>query len=191
MALLLPGALPEIETVNGRFILRPFTPADVEPLVKILLRDEIWSQGYGAGEHRPGSLADLAGFIHRRHESHRIFSVFRVEPGRQDRFIGTTGVMDLQAQQECAKVGRTVLDPCFWGAKANHEGSPTGLALLLRSRVDRMRCGPAKPALPHIPYPFWVQGGRYPAAAIPAGGRDLAERRDPVSAPAGVARDEA
>lgn len=140
MALLLPVALPEMETVTGRFILRPFTPKDVGPLAAILLRDEIWSQGYGGGEFRPVSPAELAGFIQRRYEGRLIFSVFRVDPGRQDRFIGTTGVTDVQAERECATVGRTVFDPAVWGTRANHEVKVALLDWLFSCGAGRIEC---------------------------------------------------
>ena len=41
MALQLPGLLPSLETLAGRFVLQPFSVADVVQLSAVLAQDEI------------------------------------------------------------------------------------------------------------------------------------------------------
>lgn len=125
MVLHLPDFLPTLQSGTGRFILEPYSPADSGALADILAQDSIWSQGYGDGDHRPRGRAELLAYIERRYRGHRIFSVFTDEPVRQ--FVGTTGVTEVDAVSERAKIGRTVISPACWGMKV---GQDTKIALL-------------------------------------------------------------
>lgn len=140
MALSLPESLPTLPTVTGQLELRPFGPADVGPLAGILAQDAIWAQGYGDGEERPSTLAERTDFIRRRYFGLPVFSVFlEAQPG-QSRFIGTTGVIDHHRETERVKVGRTVLDPEFWGAMVNHEMKIALLDWLFSCGAGRIEC---------------------------------------------------
>jgi len=140
MALQLPGLLPHLETVTGRLVLEPFSAADVGPLSAVLARDEIWCQGYGDGEHRPTSPADLAAFIQRRYDGHAIFSVFTAGPAGNRLFVGTTGITEVHADVERVRVGRTVLDPRVWGSGANHEVKIALMDWLFSCGAGRIEC---------------------------------------------------
>lgn len=140
MALLLPETLPTLQTVTGRFVLAPFTPLDVEPLARLLARDEIWSQGFSDSEARPAGEAELAAFVDRRFAGLQVFSVYRQLPQGQSRFVGTTGITDHDDLSERVKIGRTVIDPDLWGAKVNHEVKITLLDWLFSCGAGRVEC---------------------------------------------------
>lgn len=140
MALLLPDTLPTLHTVTGRFVLAPFTPLDVEPLARLLARDEIWSQGFSDSEPRPAGERALNAFVDRRFAGLQVFSVYQQLPLGQSRFIGTTGITEHDAWTERVKIGRTVLDPDFWGAKVNHEVKISLLDWLFSSGAGRVEC---------------------------------------------------
>lgn len=140
MALQLPGLLANLETLTGRFVLQPFSMADVVQLSAVLAHDEIWSQGYGDGEHRPTDPADLAGFIQRRYDGHAIYSVFTAGPPGYQAFVGTTGLTEIQADVERVKIGRTVLDPRVWGSRANHEVKIALMDWLFSCGAGRIEC---------------------------------------------------
>ncbi len=121
MTLRLPHVLPTLHTAIGRFILSPFTDADVEPLAHILANDGIWAQGFGHGDHRPGGYDELVAFIQRRHESLRIFAIHYTGLPGGPLFVGTTGIIETDPGTARVKIGRTVISPAFWGMQANHE----------------------------------------------------------------------
>ena len=140
MALLLPDTLPTLQTVTGRFVLAPFTALDVEPLARLLARDEIWSQGFSDSEARPAGEAELMAFVDRRFAGLQVFSVYQKLPLGQSRFVGTTGITEHDEPTERVKIGRTVLDPDFWGAKVNHEVKITLLDWLFSCGAGRIEC---------------------------------------------------
>lgn len=140
MALYLPGVLPNLETVAGRFVLEPFEIDDIGALSAILSEDEIWSQEYGDGEAKPTTQEGMEAFIQRRYGGHRIFSVFGSEPSGYRTLIGTTGITEVHAGFERVKVGRTVLDRRVWGSHANHEIKMALIDWLFSCGAGRIEC---------------------------------------------------
>lgn len=140
MALLLPDTLPTLQTATGRFALAPFTPLDVEPLAQLLARDEIWSQGFSDSEARPAGPDELTTFVERRFSGLPVFSVYLTGAYGQSMFVGTTGITDHEPETERVKIGRTVLTPDLWGAKANHEVKVALLDWLFSCGAGRIEC---------------------------------------------------
>jgi RimJ/RimL family protein N-acetyltransferase len=140
MALRLPHTLPALTTATGRFTLTPFGANDVEPLAHILTNDDIWAQGFGDGEHRPGSHEEIIAFIHRRYDRLRIFAIHYTGLPDGPLFIGTTGITESDARAERVKIGRTVISPAFWGMKANQEVKLALLEWLVARGAGRIEC---------------------------------------------------
>lgn len=140
MALRLPNTLPTLHTATGRFVLSPFTDANIEPLAHILANDDIWAQGFGDGDHRPGTHDEIVAYIRRRYEGLRIFAIHYTGLPGGLLFVGTTGITESHARTERAKIGRTVISPAFWGMKANHEVKTTLLDWLFSRGAGRIEC---------------------------------------------------
>lgn len=140
MPLRLPHALPTLHTAIGRFVLSPFTDAHVEPLAHILANDDIWAQGFGHGDHRPGSYDELVAFIQRRHEGVRIFAIHYTGLPGGPLFVGTTGIIESNPRTARVKIGRTVISPAFWGMQANHEVKTALLEWLFSRGAARVDC---------------------------------------------------
>jgi RimJ/RimL family protein N-acetyltransferase len=140
MALRLPHTLPFLHTATGRFVMSPFTDAHIDPLADILANDDIWTQGFGDGDHRPGSHDEIVAYIRRRYEGLRIFAIHYAGLPRGLLFVGTTGITESHARTERVKIGRTVISPAFWGMKANHEVKNALLDWLFARGAGRIEC---------------------------------------------------
>jgi RimJ/RimL family protein N-acetyltransferase len=140
MALRLPHTLPTLRTATGRFVLSPFGDAEIGPLAHILANDDIWAQGFGDGEHRPGTHDERVAFIHRRYDGLQVFAIHYTGLPGGPLFIGTTGVTESHARTQRVKIGRTVISPAFWGMKANHEVKTALLDWLFSRGAGRVEC---------------------------------------------------
>jgi RimJ/RimL family protein N-acetyltransferase len=140
MTLRLPRTLPTLPTASGRFVLAPFSSADVEPLAHILANDDVWAMGFGDGHHRPATHEEINRFIHRRHEGLRIFAVHYTGLAGGPLFIGTTGITESHTPAERVKIGRTLISPAFWGMKANHEVKLALLDWVFSRGAGRVEC---------------------------------------------------
>lgn len=136
----LPHVLPALTTATGRFALSPFGAEHVEPLARVLEHDDIWSQGFGDGEHRPSTHEETLAYIGRRFAPLPLFAIHSVSPAGEPLFVGTTGLTEVHPELERVKVGRTVLSPAFWGAGANHEVKAAVLDWLFSCGAGRVEC---------------------------------------------------
>jgi RimJ/RimL family protein N-acetyltransferase len=66
--------------------------------------------------------------------------VFTAGPPGYQAFVGTTGLMEIQADVERVKIGRTVLDPRVWGSRANHEVKIALMDWLFSCGAGRIEC---------------------------------------------------
>ncbi|MFJ6078347.1 GNAT family N-acetyltransferase [Pseudarthrobacter sp. NPDC092419] len=135
-----PEILPALKTSTGRFTLTPFSTLDVEPLARILGNDDIWAQGFGDGESRPANPAELNSYIHRRFAGLPIFAIYYTGLPGGPLFAGTTGVTEVTEQYDRVKVGRTVINPAFWGTGANHEVKTAVFDWLFAMGAGRLEC---------------------------------------------------
>ncbi|OOP65299.1 hypothetical protein BMF89_00160 [Arthrobacter sp. SRS-W-1-2016] len=140
MALRLPHTLPTLTTATGRFVMASFSTVDVEPLAHILANDDIWAQGFGDGDHRPGTHDEIVAYIHHRYEGLRVFAIYYTGLPDGPLFIGTTGITESHARTERVKIGRTVISPAFWGMKANQEVKLALLDWLVARGAGRIEC---------------------------------------------------
>lgn len=140
MALTLPHILPTLRTATGRFVLSPFSDAHVEPLSHILANDDVWAQGFGDGDHRPGTHDEIVVYIRRRYEGLHVFAIHYNGLTGGPLFVGTTGITESHEHTERAKIGRTVISPAFWGMKANHEVKTALLDWLFARGAGRIEC---------------------------------------------------
>lgn len=136
----LPDTLPALTTPTGRFTLTAFTALHVEPLACILANDEIWAQGFGDGDHRPANLDEINAYIHRRFISLPIFAIYYTGLPGGPLFVGTTGLTEVTEQYNRVKVGRTVINPAFWGAGTNHEVKTAVYDWLFSLGAGRLEC---------------------------------------------------
>lgn len=136
----LPDILPSLATSTGRFTLAPFTDLDIEPLARILANDEIWAQGFGDGDYRPSNHDELHSYIDRRFTGLPIFAIHYTGLPGGPLFVGTTGLTELTAQYDRVKVGRTVINPAFWGAGINHEVKISVYDWLFSLGAGRLEC---------------------------------------------------
>lgn len=136
----LPDTLPTLATSTGRFTLTPFTPLDVEPLARVLGNDEVWAQGFGDGQSRPSSPEETVSYIHQRFSGLPIFAVYYTGLPGGPLFAGTTGLTEIAAQYDRVKVGRTVINPAFWGTGANHEVKTALFDWLFSMGAGRLEC---------------------------------------------------
>lgn len=140
MALHLPGTLPTLSTVTGRFLLTPFGVPDVEPLARILANDDVWSQGYGDGGPRPATHDELVRYIRYRYDGLPVFAIhYTCLPGGP-LFAGTTGITEAHPEFDRVKVGRTVINPAFWGTRVNHEVKVAVFDWLFAAGAGRIEC---------------------------------------------------
>ncbi|MCB5275312.1 hypothetical protein BJG92_02860 [Arthrobacter sp. SO5] len=140
MALQLPGILPALPTVTGRFVLTPFGNADVEPLASILSNDDVWAQGYGNGAPRPATHGELVRYIRRRYDGLPVFAIHYTGLPGGPLFAGTTGITEAHPSFDRVKVGRTVINPVFWGTRANHEVKVAMFDWLFAAGAGRIEC---------------------------------------------------
>lgn len=136
----LPDTLPTLATSTGRFTLTPFTPLDVEPLVRILGNDEVWAQGFGDGQNRPSTPEETVAYIHQRFSGLPIFAIYYTGLPGGPLFAGTTGVTEVAVEYDRVKVGRTVINPAFWGTGANHEVKTALFDWLFAMGAGRLEC---------------------------------------------------
>lgn len=136
----LPDVLPALTTATGRFTLTPFTAGDVEPLARLLANDDIWAQGFGDGEPRPASHQEITSYIHRRFTGLPIFAIHYTGLPGGPLFAGTTGLTEVMEQYDRVKVGRTVINPAFWGTGTNHEVKTAVFDWLFSIGAGRLEC---------------------------------------------------
>jgi len=141
MALTLPLSLPVLETESKRFILTPLTEEHHPELGAILLDERLWTQGYGDGEWRPSSLAEVPQYIASSFTPYQVFAVTtNPEHFGESRLIGTTGITQVVIGDARVRMGRTLLAPDFWGQGVNHEIKLTLLKWLFESGTERLEC---------------------------------------------------
>ncbi len=139
MALLLPSALPTLITSDGRYRLRRATRLDASRTVRILRNPLVWDQGFGGGTTRPTTTLGFHAFARDRLTGVHAFSITDTTTGR---LVGTTGLTSVgtTTDPDAVKMGRTLIDPAYWGTGVNHVVKDTLMSWLFDCGATEVTC---------------------------------------------------
>lgn len=118
--------------------MRPFERSnDAISIAHILLDERTWSGGFADSSRIPESLEDALNLVDARNENSTIFTLVKAS---SNTIVGSTGVTMWDLERETAKIGRTLINPDFWGQGINHEMKLMFLENLFSNNIGRIEC---------------------------------------------------
>lgn len=118
--------------------MRPYDRStDAHRIAEILMDQRTWSGGFADSSRTPDSMEDALELVDSRHEGSTMFTIFKPS---MNEIIGCTGVTLWDYPKENAKIGRTVIDPSYWGRGINHEVKLMFIDWLFSSQIGRVEC---------------------------------------------------
>lgn len=118
--------------------MRPYDRStDAMQAAHILLDQRTWSGGFADSSRIPESIEDALELVDSRHESATMFTILK--PSINE-IIGFTGVTHWNYPQEAVKIGRTLINPNYWGKGVNHEVKLMFLDWLFSEQIGRIEC---------------------------------------------------
>lgn len=131
----------ELVSNFGGVTLRPYVEfQDIGNVASILLDNRVWSGGFGDSSSRiPRDMEDAIQLTRERHENMSMFSIIE-NTHFSGEVIGTTGIVNWDAELETVKIGRTLIHPDYWGKKYNHEVKLVLLDWIFSMGIGRVEC---------------------------------------------------
>lgn len=118
--------------------MRPYDRStDSYNLATILLDQRTWAGGFADSSRIPYSTEDALALVDSRHEDATMFTIIS---SATDSIVGTTGVTLWNYPAETAKIGRTLINPDYWGIGVNHEVKLMFIDWLFDSSIGRIEC---------------------------------------------------
>jgi len=118
--------------------MRPFERNnDAISIAHILLDERTWSGGFADSSRTPTSIEDALELVDTRNENSTIFTILKAS---SNTIVGSTGVTMWDLERETAKIGRTLINPDFWGQGVNHEMKLMFLDQLFINSIGRVEC---------------------------------------------------
>ena len=133
------GIGEEFPEQTAHIRLRYMEPSDWPSIANIFLEPKIWEKGYADSSRRPETMEDAMALVEERY--HNVLT-FIVEGQEQYNYeiLGTTGIVDYNAETETAKIGRTIIHPNYWGKGINHDIKLVILDWLFNLGIGRVEC---------------------------------------------------
>jgi RimJ/RimL family protein N-acetyltransferase len=118
--------------------MRPYNRStDALDIANSLLDQRTWSGGFADSSRIPHSIEDALELLDSRHEDATMFTIVRHS---NNDIVGSTGVTLWDYQRETAKIGRTLINPNYWGKGINHEVKLMFLDWLFNEQIGRVEC---------------------------------------------------